>query len=82
MAAAAAVAVGVVVGVGVAVAVAVGVVVVVGVIMDELDRLKLITAYLRWAREGLEADNKAMEASDLAKTVPRDYSPIPEPYDK
>ena len=50
--------------------------------MDELDQLKRIVAYIRQAREGLEADNKAMEASDLAKLVPRDFSPLPEPYDE
>ena len=48
--------------------------------MDELDQLKRIVAYIRQAREGLEADNKAMEAHDLAKVV-RDYAPLPDSYE-
>lgn len=48
--------------------------------MDDLDQLKRIVAYIRQAREGLQQDLAEMEASD-AKTVPRDYSPLPEPYE-
>jgi len=49
--------------------------------MDELDQLKRIVAYIRQAREGLREDLDRMDYEDLSKVVPRDYAPLPEPYE-